>query len=661
MPHSYWLLRFYVAALGVGAVLAACVGTTEFVLFRTHPELHFAKVGFVYWVAQASGLVAFAPLTLAWLGANPRDANNVPYPPRSGEKSFAHLSRAKLDVLSVVLIFVLAGGMLLLRVSNDTEYVSPFSLVYIAAVVFCGMRSDALTTYFTLAVAGGVLGVALSFDDKVLSFGSVAAQMKAPAGVFETIVLIFVSTLIAQLLQAVSSDRTESMRRLQDQSTRDSLTGLANESGLGDWLAARDITQSWLIAGVSLSGSRRIGATISPVRLIAIRQGTAQQMRTFGAALTARSDSEHYVLGFPDTTESIAQIAELQQAFNRFEVRNDFGQDISLHGITRVLRLLPGDAPSALLVLASLSTLAARQQLTKGGVVAIHNFNPELQNSLRKQTQRNAQICSWILNNQIELFAQAIHPAQSNSALHAIDLEVLCRLRDDEGKLVLPTEFFQAANQGGLSAQLDRQIITAIFDWFKRRPDALAVTRKCAINLASATLSDPEFIPFIRQLMQANDISAEKFCFEITESNVIDDIDQSRTIVQDLRAAGFRVSIDDFGTGFATYSYLKRYQVDEIKIDGTFVTALGDSAIDIEIVQSIVRVAKMLKVKTVAEFVASDALRRQVTLLGVDFVQGYAIGMPQPIAAMYGVAELQSAAPLSPPLSPSLSHLAAAD
>jgi len=93
--------------------------------------------------------------------------------------------------------------------------------------------------------------------------------------------------------------------------------------------------------------------------------------------------------------------------------------------------------------------------------------------------------------------------------------------------------------------------------------------------------------------------------------------------------------MDDFGTGFTTYSYLKPYEVDEIKIDGTFVTALGENEIDIEIVQSIVRLAKMLNVKTVAEFVTTEALRTQPQSLGVDYVQGYAIGMPQPIAMMY--------------------------
>ena len=218
---------------------------------------------------------------------------------------------------------------------------------------------------------------------------------------------------------------------------------------------------------------------------------------------------------------------------------------------------------------------------------------------------------------------------------------MLCRQRGDDGHLIAPLDFLEIANQAGLATQLDRQIITAVFDWFKRRPDALAVTRKCAINLASATLSDPEFLPFMRQLTRAYGFPPATFCFEITESNAIDDVERSRIIVQELRTEGFRISIDDFGTGFATYSYLKRYQVDEIKIDGTFVTALGENPIDIdiEIVQSIVRLAKMLKVKTVAEFVGSDELRAQVLLLGVDYVQGYAVGVPQPLAAMYPAAD----------------------
>ena len=635
MPHLRWLLRFYVAAFGVGAVLAACVGAVGFTLSELHPALNHVEIWVAYWVVQAVGLLLFAPLTLAWLGAHPRDANPVPFPPRSDQALPANLARNKIDVLSVVAVFALTAGMLLLRATGNKEFVSLLSLAYFPAVAFCAMRRNALATYLTLSVSGLVLGVALSFDGNLLSLGGAAAQTKVPITVFETIILIFVSSLLAQLLQAVSSDRAEAMRRLQEQSTRDSLTGLANELGLSNWLASRDSRQSWLIVGVFFGANQQLGAMLGPVRLITILQLIAQHLRTFGAQLTARADSARYVLALPDTAQSLAHIAELRRAFNHFEVRDDIGQDFSLHGATRVLRLPAGNQSNSLLIMATLATLAERQQSTGEGVVAVHNFSRELQESLQIQTQRNEQICSWILNNQVVLFAQAIHPSQGNNAAHEVNLEVLCRLRSDENKLLSPMEFLEIANQAGLATQLDRQIITAVFDWFKRRPDALAVTRKCAINLSSATLSDPDFLRFIQQLTREHNIPPTKFCFEITESNVIDDVEQSRTIVQALRAQGFRVSIDDFGTGFATYSYLKRYQVDEIKIDGTFVTALGENKIDIEIVQSIVRVAKMLKVKTVAEFVATDELRAQVMLLGVDYVQGYAIGIPQPMAAMY--------------------------
>ena len=635
MPHLHWLLRFYGAALGVGAVAAAFVGATGFLLSRLHPLLNYLELWIAYWVIQAVGLLLFAPLTLSWLGGSPTDVNPVPFPPRTKRTFFAQFAREKVDTASVVTVFLLTGVMLLLRAAGDEAFVAPLSLAYIPAAAFCAMRRDALVTYLTLAVSGLVLGVALSFDASVLSFEGAVAGTQVPIKVFETIILIFVSSLLAQLLQAVSSDRAEAMQRLQEQSTLDALTGLANEQGLSHWLASRDASQSWLIVGVFFGARQRVGAMLGPVRLIAIQQLIAQHMRTFGAELTARVDAERYVLAFRDNKHALANIAELRRAFRYFDTYEDASQDTALHGATHVLRLHPGDEPSAMLVMATLATLPDRQPAAESSAVAVHNFSSDLQQLLHLQTERNERIRGWILNNQIELFAQIIHPSGGNSGAHEIDLEVLCRLRSDDGHLIAPIDFLEVANQAGFANQLDRQIITAVFEWFKRRPDALTLTRKCAINLASATLSDPEFVPFIQRLTHEHNVAPEKFCFEITESNAIEDVERSRTIVQALRAAGFRVSIDDFGTGFATYSYLKRYEVDEIKIDGTFVTALGENKIDIEIVQSIVRVAKMLNVKTVAEFVTTDQLRAQVSLLGVDYVQGYAIGMPQPLAAMY--------------------------
>ena len=635
MRHLYWLLRFYASALGVGAVIAAVLGCLGFALFGLHPTVNSVELFVGYWVVQAVGLLLFVPLTLAWLGGSPQDANPVPFPPRTDRTSLADFAREKVDGISVVVVFALTGVMLLLRATGFDEFVASLSLAYIPAAALCALRRNALVTYLTLAVSGLVLGVALSFDSNVMSLGSVSSQVKVPITVFETIILIFVSSLLAQLLQAVSSDRAEAMRRVQEQSNRDALTGLANELGLSSWLASRDASKPWLIVGVFFGASQRVGAMLGPVRLIAVQQRIAQHMRTFGAALTARADAERYILAFPDSTQSLASIAELRRTFRHFATYDDASQDAALQGTTHVLRLHSGDRPNAMLVMATLATLPDRQPAEESALVAVHNFSSDLQQLLHLQTERNERIRGLILNNQIELFAQVIHPSGGNSGAHEIEFEVLCRLRDDDGHLIAPIDFLEVANQAGLASQLDRQIITAVFEWFRRRPDALAMTRKCAINLASATLSDREFALFIRQLTREHRVAPEKICFEITESNAIDDVECSRSVVQELRAEGFRISIDDFGTGFATYSYLKRYEVDEIKIDGTFVTALGENQIDIEIVQSMVRVAKMLKVKTVAEFVSSDELRAQVLLLGVDYVQGYAIGMPQPLAAMY--------------------------
>ncbi len=638
MPYLKWLLRFYAAAVGVGAVLAALIGAIGFALSGLHDALSFVEIWIAYWVIQSVGLLLFAPLTLAWLGATPHDVNPVPFPPRADHTSLAHFAHEKVDSLSIVAVAALTAVVLLLRATGKEEFVAPLSLAYIPAAAFCAMRRDALATYLTLAVSGLVLSTALSFDARFIWDGRVVENTKVPITVFQTIILILVSSLLSQMLQAVSSDRAEAMRRLQDQSSRDSLTGLTNELGLSNWLAARDVQQPWLVVGIFFGANQRLGEMLGPVRLIAIRQLIALHMRSFGAEITARADSDRYVLVFPDTRQSLVNIADLRRAFSNFEAHDGSGQEVQLQGTTHVLRLHPGDQPDSPLVVATLATLPDRQPSIDSAAVAVHNFSHDLQQMLQLQTQRNERIRGWILNNQIELFAQPIHPAEGSCDPCEMDIEVLCRLRDESGNLVLPIDFLEVATQAGLAAQLDQQIITAVFEWFKRRPDALAMTRKCAINLASATLSDPEFVPFIRRLTREHKIAPAKFCFEITEANAMADVEQSRTSVQELRSEGFRVSIDDFGTGFATYSYLKRYQVDEIKIDGTFVTALGENSIDNEIVQSIVRVAKMLNVKTVAEFVATDALRAQVVSLGVDFVQGYAIGMPQPIATLYPAA-----------------------
>ncbi len=634
LPNLYWLTRFYVATLAVGATLAACIGAAGFVIARLHPALNALEIWVAYWIIQSLGVLLFAPLTLAWLGAGLHDANPVPFPSRPERRA---TREGGLDFISVGLVITLTAIVLVLRATGHAEFVGATLLAYIPATAFCAMRRDALSTYATLTLSGLLLCTALSIDSGVLaSDETLTATARVPVRVFETITVVFVSTLFAQLLQAVSRDRADAMQRLREQSSLDLATGLANEFGFEQWIYRSDASRSWLVVGVSMLVRGRIGALVGPLQLMTMRQLIADRIRMFGSELVARADNGRYLLVFKDEPASLLQIAALSRSFESFSVRNAEGREVMLPAATQILRVPPGPRPGTVLLLSTLASLQQQEQFAMIEPI-VHELTPELQSNIQDIARRKDQIRSWIAANQIELYAQLIEASRTEDRSAQIDMEVLCRLRDDKGALLPPAEFFDIANQSGMSAQLDRQIITAVFEWFKRYPDAMVATRKCAINLAAASLSDPGFLPFVRAALTEYSLPAARFCFEITESSAIDDVERSRENVQHLRAAGFRVSLDDFGTGFATYSYLKRYEVDEIKIDGTFVTALGSNSIDTEIVESIVRVARRLKVTTVAEFVATPELRDHVKRLGVDYVQGYAIGIPQPIAQIYAV------------------------
>ena len=186
--------------------------------------------------------------------------------------------------------------------------------------------------------------------------------------------------------------------------------------------------------------------------------------------------------------------------------------------------------------------------------------------------------------------------------------------------------------QNIVSIELDRTVIKATFDWFGSRGNALGEVERIAINLTGASLSSPGLFEWIERCREDAGLKPACFSFEITESQVILNMDAARLLIQRLRAAGYRVALDDFGTGLATFDYLKRFAVDYIKIDGSFVRNLGQNPIDLEIVSGIVRLARLMQIGTVAEYVESHAISAAVRRAGIDGLQGYLIAAPAPLA-----------------------------
>jgi diguanylate cyclase (GGDEF)-like protein/PAS domain S-box-containing protein len=234
------------------------------------------------------------------------------------------------------------------------------------------------------------------------------------------------------------------------------------------------------------------------------------------------------------------------------------------------------------------------------------------------------------------LFAQEIRALNGNEPDHS-RVELLLRLRGEDGKMVQPGSFMPAAEHYGLMPLIDRWVVRNAFALLAGRLSSSepAQLSSCAINLSGATFGDDDFVDYVRRQFEIHRVPPEMICFEITETSAIANLPSAKRFIQSLKKLGCRFSLDDFGTGMSSFAYLKHLPIDCIKIDGSFVTEMLNSKIDRAMVEMIVHVAKVMGKSTVAEFVESDEILRALREIGVDYAQGYAIGKPSPFESVY--------------------------
>jgi EAL domain-containing protein (putative c-di-GMP-specific phosphodiesterase class I) len=234
------------------------------------------------------------------------------------------------------------------------------------------------------------------------------------------------------------------------------------------------------------------------------------------------------------------------------------------------------------------------------------------------------------------LFAQEIR-ALGMAEPDCCRIELLLRLRDEAGRLVQPGSFMPAAERYGLMPLIDRWVIRNAFALLASRLNCAKPARlsSCAINLSGSSFGDEDFVDYVRRQFDIHRVPPAMICFEITETSAIADLPSARRFIQALKKLGCRFSLDDFGTGMSSFSYLKQLPVDFIKIDGSFVTEMCNSKVDRAMVEMIVHVARVMGKRTIAEFVESDEILAALREIGVDYAQGYGIGKPAPFETMY--------------------------
>jgi diguanylate cyclase (GGDEF)-like protein len=233
-------------------------------------------------------------------------------------------------------------------------------------------------------------------------------------------------------------------------------------------------------------------------------------------------------------------------------------------------------------------------------------------------------------SSRFQLLVQDIVPVEAgeNRERHG---ELLVRMLDEHGGLVAPHTFLSAAERYNLMPAVDRWVIQHTFEALENGAEALSSLDLCAINLSGQSLSDPEFLEDVTELLNATTVSADRLCFEITETAVVENFDSARAFIAALKKRGCRFALDDFGSGMSSYSYLKHLPVDYLKIDGSFVRGMLEDPIDRAVVESINQIGHDLNMKTIAEFVESEEILSALTEVGVDYAQGSIIAEPRPV------------------------------
>ena len=205
--------------------------------------------------------------------------------------------------------------------------------------------------------------------------------------------------------------------------------------------------------------------------------------------------------------------------------------------------------------------------------------------------------------------------------------EVLLRLPGPNGEMALPSIFLPVAQRFGLMADIDRWVIVHAL---KTLANFRASGREVifSINLSGQSLEEMSFLQLIKDQIALNHLPPGCVIFEITEQSALRHMENARRLIQGLRAHGCRFALDDFGSGFSSFAYLKNLPVDFIKIDGSFVSNMAQSAIDETMVHSIIDIARSLGIKTIAEFVPDEKTIAMLRKSGVDCLQGYYVGVP---------------------------------
>lgn len=300
----------------------------------------------------------------------------------------------------------------------------------------------------------------------------------------------------------------------------------------------------------------------------------------------------------------------------------NIGASIGLVEISRESGML-----EELLAAADSACYVAKKQ--GSGRVAVYSARDEALARHSGEIQWLQRLQGALKENRFQLYHQVIVPTHGSDGGPAT--EVLIRLRDENGQELPPAEFMRAAERYRLMGLVDRWVVQTTLAALGRGALPVPSDRSVAINISGQTLGDGQFLEFVVECLDSTGVAPAQICFEITESAVVANLDHARRFIGVLHGMGCKFALDDFGSGVGSFSNLKNLPLDYLKIDGSFIRNLARDTVNQAMVTAMIKLARTLNFKVIAEQVEDAAAVEAARRMGVDYLQGYAIGRPQPL------------------------------
>lgn len=449
-----------------------------------------------------------------------------------------------------------------------------------------------------------------------------------------------IRSILAVMVMVVGSSKalSQTLSELEYYSTHDPLTGLHNRRYFNDMLdyevgRSERHNHEFAILMLDLDNFKDVNDTYGHPCGDAALKLVAEKLQNVmrKGDLATRIGGDEFAILLTETGRSGALAVAEKLRVELREIQFECADGKVFHITTSIgLITFPQDAKNVSDLMSGVDIgLYRAKEMGKDGIATLESATDHIR--IGRSTRDHAEKLRLALKeNRVVPYFQPIFDCRSGDVWA---YETLARLKETNGETLSAGMFIETIEKYGLGRELDRAILQHALSVLKARMETACEPNRLFINLSAQEIQGRGILGFAEQLCQEMDIPPSAIVFEILERDAIGDMTNMRKFLTNLREKGFSFALDDFGSGYNSFHYLRELSFDFVKIDGAFIRNILDSKIDRILVRNLCNMCQELGIKTIAEFVESQGVLEELRSMGIDYVQGFHLGMPLPSMA----------------------------